>query len=416
MDNIVASAVKKAINIFKSPRFKENGQNGSEQSYYYSGRPYRYPSFIKHGPRAVTGYIWNRIAMDVSSITIQHARLDESGRFIGPINSRFNRCLTIESNIDQSAKAFIQDVVLSMFDEGCVAIVPVEIYKSKKKDSYDISSMRVGKIISWMPDKVKVNLYNEVTGQREDFVFPKKYVAIVENPLYSVMNEPNSTVARLLRKMNLLDMIDEQSSSGKLDLIIQLPYQVRGEGRRRQAEERRKDLENQLLNSKYGVAYSDGTEKIIQLNRPIENNLMSQIEFLRKTINEQLGISSEILNNSASQEEMLNYYSRIIEPIVAAIVDAMIRSFISPKSYSSGETIWYYRDPFKLITVDRIADIADKFTRNEILTSNEIRGKIGFMPSNDPRADQLLNKNLNHPDEGQNGEERTKQIENGDDM
>ena len=348
--------------------------------------------------RSIITSIFNRVAMDVSAIDIRHVRLDDDGRFTSEMDSRLNNCLSLEANLDQTARAFIQDAVLSMFDEGTVAIVPVETTADPRlTDAYDILSLRTGKIVEWYPQHVKVWLYNERTGRRENVVFPKKTVAIVENPLYSVINEPNSTMQRLIRKLNLLDSIDEQSSSGKLDLIIQLPYVIKTEARREQAEKRRKDIEHQLKDSKYGIAYTDGTERITQLNRAVENNLMSQIEYLTSMLYSQLGITQSILDGTADEKAMLNYNNRTIEPIVSAFVDEMKRKFLSKTARTKKQSIEFFRDPFKLVPIDNIAEIADKFTRNEIMTSNEIRQVIGMKPSNDPDADELRNKNLSRP-------------------
>lgn len=348
--------------------------------------------------RSIITSIFNRVAMDVSAIDIRHVRLDDDGRFTSEMDSRLNNCLSLEANLDQTARAFIQDAVLSMFDEGTVAIVPVETTADPRlTDAYDILSLRTGKIVEWYPQHVKVWLYNERTGRRENAVFPKKTVAIVENPLYSVINEPNSTMQRLIRKLNLLDSIDEQSSSGKLDLIIQLPYVIKTEARREQAEKRRKDIEHQLKDSKYGIAYTDGTERITQLNRAVENNLMSQIEYLTSMLYSQLGITQSILDGTADEKAMLNYNNRTIEPIVSAFVDEMKRKFLSKTARTKKQSIEFFRDPFRLVPIDNIAEIADKFTRNEIMTSNEIRQVIGMKPSDDPNADELRNKNLSRP-------------------
>ena len=348
--------------------------------------------------RSIITSIFNRVAMDVSAIDIRHVRLDDDGRFTLEMDSRLNNCLSLEANLDQTARAFIQDAVLSMFDEGTVAIVPVETTADPRlTDAYDILSLRTGKIVEWYPQHVKVWLYNERTGRRENVIFPKKTVAIVENPLYSVINEPNSTMQRLIRKLNLLDSIDEQSSSGKLDLIIQLPYVIKTEARREQAEKRRKDIEHQLKDSKYGIAYTDGTERITQLNRAVENNLMSQIEYLTSMLYSQLGITQSILDGTADEKAILNYNNRTIEPIVSAFVDEMKRKFLSKTARTKKQSIEFFRDPFRLVPIDNIAEIADKFTRNEIMTSNEIRQVIGMKPSNDPNADELRNKNLSRP-------------------
>ena len=368
----------------------------------YSYRQDR-PRFTRGNERSIVTSVYNRIALDVAAINIQHCKLDKNGRFISSIDSKLNRCLNLEANLDQTGRAFIQDVVISMFDEGCVAIVPVDTNLDPNvTGSYDISSMRTGKILEWYPDKIKVRAYNEKTGIKEDIIVPKSTTAIIENPLYAVINEPNSTMQRLIRKLNLLDAIDEQSGSGKLDLIIQLPYTIKSEARRKQAEDRRKDIEMQLASSKYGIAYTDSTEHITQLNRPVDNNLMKQIEYLTSMLYSQLGITQSILDGTADEKTMLNYYSRSIEPIVSAIVDEMKRKFLTKTAISQSQSISFFRDPFKLVPVNDIAEIADKFTRNEIMTSNEIRQIIGMKPSNDPKADKLLNSNINHPEEEQN--------------
>lgn len=364
----------------------------------YGYRPDRV-LLARRNERSIVTSIFNRISLDAAAISIQHCRLDENGRYLNTINSGLNECLNVEANIDQTGRAFIQDAVMSMLDEGCVALVPVDTdLDPKNTSSYDILTMRTGKVVEWFPAHVRVNVYNDRTGRREDVVLPKKSVAIVENPLYSVMNEPNSTMQRLIRKLSLLDVTDEQTASGKLDLIIQLPYVIRTEGRRQQAENRRKDIEQQLASSKYGIAYADGTEKIVQLNRSLENNLLKQIEYLTNLAFSQLGMTQSILDGTADDKTMLNYYSRIIEPIVSAIVDAMKRTFLTKTARTQRQTIMFFRDPFKLVPVNDIAEIADKFTRNEILTSNEIRQIIGMTPSNDPKADQLVNSNISQPD------------------
>lgn len=366
----------------------------------YSYRPDR-PRLTRGNERSIVTSVYNRIAIDCSAIDIKHVRLDDNERFKEEIDSGLNNCLSVEANIDQSGRAFIQDVVMSMLDEGCVAIIPVETDKDPiLTDSYKILSMRTGKILEWYPSHVKVRAYDERTGRKEDIVLPKARVGIVENPLYAVINEPNSTMQRLIRKLCLLDAIDEQSGSGKLDLIIQLPYIIKTEARRQQAENRRKDIEMQLAGSKYGIAYTDGTERITQLNRPVENNLMKQIEYLTQMLYSQLGITQAVLDGTADEQTMLNYYDRTIEPILSAIVDEMKRKFLTKTARSQKQSIEFYRDPFRLVPVNNIADIADKFTRNEILTSNEIRQIIGMKPSDDPKADQLINSNINHAGEG----------------
>lgn len=348
--------------------------------------------------RSIVTAVYNRIAMDAAAIDICHVRLDEDGRYIETINSGLNECLSLSANVDQTGRAFLQDVYMSMLDEGCIAIVPTDTsIDPKKTDGYDILSMRTGKIVEWYPDKVKVRLYNEKTGKKEDVVLYKRNVAIIENPLYAVINERNSTMQRLIRKLNLLDVIDEQSGSGKIDLIIQLPYIIKTDARKQQAEERRKAIEEQLSNSKYGIAYTDGTERITQLNRPVENNLMKQIEYLMSLLFSQLGMTQSILDGTADEKTMLNYYTRTVEPIVATPVDEMKRKFLTKTARTQHQSIMYFRDPFGLVPVNNIAEIADKFTRNEILTSNEIRQIIGRKPSKDPKADKLINSNISQP-------------------
>lgn len=365
----------------------------------YYRRPDR-STVMRRNERSIITTLFNRISMDASSISIQHCRLDDNGRFLEQIDSGLNTCLNLAANIDQTGRAFIQDAVMSMLDEGSVALVPVDTDRNPEvTNSYDILSMRTGKIVEWYPAHVKINIYNDRTGRREDIVLPKDSVAIVENPLYSVINEPNSTVQRLMRKLALLDVTDEHTASGKLDLIIQLPYVIKTPARRQQAEERRQDIENQLAGSKYGIAYTDGTERITQLNRSLDNNLLKQIEYLTNLAYSQIGVTQAIMDGSADDKTMLNYYSRIIEPIVAALVDGMKRTFLTQTARSQRQTIMYFRDPFKLVPINDIAEIADKFTRNEILTSNEIRQLIGFKPSDDPKADQLVNSNISQPNE-----------------
>ena len=366
-------------------------------AYYY--RPDR-PRFSRGNERSITTSVLNRIALDVSSIDIFHVRLDENGRFLSTVDSGLNNCLTLSANADQTGRAFKQDAVMSMLDEGCVALVPVDTSTDPNKtDSYEIETMRVGKIIQWRPQHVQIRLYNEQTGKKDEIWLPKRSVAIVENPLYAVMNEPNSTMQRLIRKLALLDVTDEQTASGKLDLIIQLPYVVKTEARRQQAETRRKDIEMQLAGSKYGIAYTDGTEKITQLNRSVENNLMKQVEYLTNQLYSQLGITQAILDGTADDKTMLNYYNRTIEPIVAAIVDEMKRKFLTKTARTQHQSIQFFRDPFRLVPVNDIAEIADKFTRNEIMTSNEIRQIVGMKPSDDPKADELRNSNISQSKE-----------------
>jgi hypothetical protein len=362
--------------------------------------PYRAdrPRMSRGNERSIVTSVYNRIALDVAALNVQHVRLDENGRFLSVIDDGLNNCLTLEANVDQTARSFIQDVVISMFDEGSVAIVPVDTTTDPNvSGSYDIQSLRVGQILDWYPQYIRTRVYNEQTGRKEDIVVPKSAVAIIENPLYAVINEPNSTMQRLIRKLNLLDVIDEQSGSGKLDLIIQLPYVIKTEARRQQAENRRKDIERQLSGSKYGIAYTDGTEHITQLNRSVNNNLMSQIEYLTSMLYSQLGITQSILDGTADEKTMLNYNNRTIEPIISAIVDEMKRKFLTKTARSQRQSISFFRDPFKLVPVNEIAEIADKFTRNEIMTSNEIRQVVGMKPSDDPRADELRNKNLSEP-------------------
>ena len=363
----------------------------------YSYRPDR-PRLSRGNERSIVTAIYNRIALDVASIDIKHCKLDENGRYVKDMKSGLNECLTVEANMDQTARAFIQDVVISMLDEGVVAVVPVDTtLNPKTTGSYDITSMRTGKILEWSATSVKIKVYNDRTGQKEDIILPKSTVGIIENPLYSVINEPNSTMQRLIRKLNLLDSIDEQSGAGKLDLIIQLPYIIKTEARRQQAETRRKEIEMQLAGSKYGIAYTDGTERVTQLNRPVENNLMKQIEYLTSMLYSQLGFHQTILDGTADEKTMLNYTNRTIEPIASAIVDELKRKFLTKTARTQGQSIEFFRNPFRLVPINNIAEIADKFTRNEILTSNEIRQIIGMKPSNDPKADQLINSNIAHP-------------------
>lgn len=354
--------------------------------------------FSRGVEKSIVTSVYNRLALDVTSIAIKHVRLDDNDRFVEEVDSGLQNCLNVEANIDQTGRAFLQDVVMSMLDEGCVAIVPVDTtIDPTKSGSYDINTMRTGKILEWYPAHVRVRVYNDRTGIYEELTLPKSTVGIIENPLYAVINQPNSTMQRLIRKLNLLDVVDEQTSSGKLDLIIQLPYVIKTESRRLQAEERRKDIEMQLSGSKYGIAYTDGTEKITQLNRPAENNLMRQVEYLTNMLYSQLGLTQSIMDGSANDKTMLNYYNRTIEPIVAAIVDELKRKFLTKTARTQKQTIMYFRDPFKLVPVNEIADIADKFTRNEIMSTNEMRHVIGMKPSDDPSADELRNKNLNRP-------------------
>ena len=365
----------------------------------YSYRPDR-PRLTRGNERSIINSIFNKIALDVASIDIVHCKLDENNRYIETIDSGLNNCLTLEANIDQTGRAFIQDIVMSMLDEGSVAIVPVDTtLNPKDTNSYDIVSMRTGKILAWYPEHVRVQLYNEKTGKKEELILPKKTVGIIENPLYTVINEQNSTMQRLKRKLALLDMVDEQNSSGKLDLIIQLPFVVKSDARRQQAEKRRKDIEMQLVGSKYGIAYTDGTERITQLNRPVDNNLFTQVESLTSMLYSQLGITQSVLDGTADEKTMLNYYNRSIAPFVDAIVDELKRKFLSKTARTRRQSIQAFRDPFKLVPVNELAEIADKFTRNEILSSNEIRQIIGRKPSKDPKADQLINSNISQPNQ-----------------
>ena len=405
--------IKNAWNAFVNNRDPTSKWKDIGSSYYY--RPDR-QRFTGGNERTIVTSVYNRIAMDVAAIDIKHVRLDENDRYLETIDSGINRCFSEEANIDQTGRAFIQDIVMSMLDEGCVAIVPVDTNVDPTlSNSYDILSMRVGQILQWYPNHVQVRVYNDRTGNKEDIILPKETVGIIENPLYAVINEPNSTMQRLIRKLSLLDAIDEQSSSGKLDLIIQLPYTIKTEARRQQAEQRRKEIEMQLTNSKYGIAYTDGTEHITQLNRPIENNLMKQIEYLTSMLYSQLGITTTILDGSADEKTMLNYYTRTIEPIISAIVCEAKRKFLTKTARSQRQSFLFFRDPFKLVPISQIADIADKFTRNEIASSNEIRQCIGMKPSKDPKADMLINSNLNQPEANKIAEQEYMQ-KNPEDM
>ena len=398
MELTLSSRLKNAWNAFTNNRDPTIIPQHRDIGGGYVYRPDRI-RFTRGNERTIATSVYNRIAMDVASIKFKHCRIDKNERYIEDIKSGLNECLGLEANIDQTGRSFIQDVVMSMFDEGAVAIVPVDTsFDPTKSTSYDILSMRTGKILEWYPAHVKVRVYNDRTGRKEDIVLPKRSVAIVENPLYAVINEPNSTMQRLVRKLNILDAIDEQSGSGKLDLIIQLPYVIKTDARKDQAEKRRKDIEEQLKGP-YGIAYTDGTEKITQLNRPIENNLMKQIEYLTNQLYSQIGMTASVLDGTADEKAMLNYNNRTIEPIASAIVDAMKRSFLSKTARTQGQTIMFFRDPFKLVPINNIADIADKFATNEILSSNEIRQIIGMKPADDPKADELRNSHLNHPED-----------------
>ncbi len=407
MEMSLGARLKHAWNVFTAKEAVGGRWDIGPSNYY---RPDR-PIFSRGNERSIITSVYNRIALDVAAITIHHVRLDDEGRFTSVMDSSLNDCLSLEANIDQTGRAFIQDVVQSMLDEGCVAIVPVDTDLDPKSGSYKIETMRTGKILEWYPQHVKVRVYNERTGRKEDVLVPKRTVAIVENPFYAVMNEPNSTMQRLIRKLNILDAIDEQSGSGKLNLIIQLPYVIKTEARRQQAEKRRKDIEEQLSGSKYGVAYTDGTEHVVQLNRPVDNNLMSQIEFLTSMLYSQLGLTQSIMDGTADDKTMLNYLTRTVEPILSAIVDEMKRKFLTKTARSQKQSILFFRDPFKLVPVGEFAEIADKMTRNEVMTSNEIRQKIGMTPSKDPNADKLRNSNLSAPKEESTEQNKPKEDE-----
>ena len=401
------SRLKHAWNAFTN---RDPTSKGIGPGVGYSYRPDR-PRFTRGNEKSLTTSVYNRIALDVAAIDIKHCKLDKNNRYIEDVNSGLNNCINLEANIDQTGRSFIQDVVMSMLDEGCVAIVPVDTtFNPNNTNSYDIQTMRTAKIIEWKPTSVKVRIYNDRTGEKEELWVPKKTVAIIENPLYAVVNEPNSTMQRLVRKLNLLDIIDEQSGSGKLDLIIQLPYVIKTEARRAQAEQRRKDIEEQLSGSKYGIAFTDGTEHVTQLNRSLDNNLMKQIEYLTSMLYSQLGITQSILDGTADERTMLNYNSRIIEPIVSAIVNGMKWKFLTKTARSQKQSIMFFKDPFKLVPVGDLAEIGDKMTRNEIMSSNELRQVIGLKPSDDPRADELRNKNLNEPANKSNESEKPNEL------
>jgi len=399
MEFNIGSRIRRAWNAFLSREPTRYYGNG------YSYRPDRSRLSIGAEKTTVTA-VYNRIALDVSAISIQHVRLDDNNRYIETIDDGLNQCLTLSANIDQTSRAFVQDIVMSMLDEGCVAICPIEASENFfENSSFDIYSMRTGKIIEWYPDSVRVRIYNDQTGQKEELVYPKRCVAIIENPLYAVVNETNSTVQRLIRKLSLLDAVDEAASSGKMDLIIQLPYSLKSSLKQEQAERRRQQIEDQLMGSKYGIAYIDGTEHITQLNRSLDNNLLKQIEYLTNMLYSQLGITTAVMDGTANEETMLNYNSRTVEPIISAIVDEMKRKFLTRTARSQKQSIMFFKDPFKLVPVSQIAEIADKMTRNEIMTSNEIRQIIGMKPSNDPSADELRNKNLSEPAENKQPDE-----------
>lgn len=395
----LSSRLKHAWDAFSGNRDPTYHYRTHDYGPGYGYRPDRM-RFTRGNEKSIVTAIYNRIAMDVAALTIQHVQLDEDGRFIGVVKSSLNECLNYKANIDQTGRALVQDIVMSMLDEGCVAVVATDTTKDPRTtDSYDVLSMRTGKVLEWYPKHVKVKVYNEETGQKEDIILPKKNVAIIENPLYAVVNEPNSTMQRLIRKLNLLDAIDEQSGSGKLDLIIQLPYTIKTEARRAQAETRRKDIENQLAGSKYGIAYADGTERITQLNRPVENNLLKQIEFLTTMGYGQLGITQAVMDGTADEKTMRNYETRTIEPIVSAIVDALKCTYISKTARTQGKSVMFFRDPFRLTPMGEIAEIFEKFTGNGIMSANEARQKIGMKPTDDEQADKLINNRIKQPTE-----------------
>ena len=401
------SVIKHAWGLFtntnnKNPTVKPEGSS-------YTISPTR-PRFTRGNERTIVTSVYNRIAIDASTIDVMHVRLDDEGRFKEPIKSNLNNCLTVEANIDQTSRAFMLDVVISLLDEGCVAVVPVKTtLNPNNTESYDIEELRTGRIMEWFPKHVLVRLYNDETGMYQDVTLPKSQVAIIENPLYTIMNEPNSTMQRLIHKLSLLDIIDEESSSGKMDLIIQLPYIIKNDTKRSQAEERRKQIEDQLRGSRYGVAYIDGTEKVTQLNRSVENNILKQVEYLTNLLYSQLGLTQTIMDGTADENAMNNYYNRTVEPVVSAIVDEFHRKFLTKTARTQGQAIMFFRDPFKLMSVTAIADTADKFTRNELLSSNEFRQIIGRKPSTDPKADMLLNKNISHAPEELDGYDKNNQ-------
>lgn len=396
MASSFSDSLKHAWNIIR---------NGDNEDFQALHSPYPFGASVGYRPdrpslnlaneRSMLASIFTRISIDVSAIDIRHVRLDDNGRFLAYVKSDLDNCLSVEANLDQRSRAFIQDAVLTMLETGCVALVPIDTTSDPTQGSYDIKTMRVGEIVDWYPKHVRVKVYNENLGVKQEVVVPKAVVAIIESPLYSVINEPNSTLKRLIRKLNLLDRMDEQSSAGKLDIIIQLPYVIKTEARQQQAEKRRKDIEMQLQGSKYGIAYTDGTERITQLNRPVDNTLVKQVEDLKKDLYAQLGLMPEIFDGSASETAMTNYYSRTIDPIVKALTEEMTRKFLTKTARTQGQSVEFYRDPFFLVPLSSLADISDAFTRNEILSSNEVRGILGFQPSSDPRADELRNKNIN---------------------
>ena len=401
------SVIKHAWGLFtntnnKNPTIKPEGSS-------YTISPTR-PRFTRGNERTIVTSVYNRIAIDASTMDVMHVRLDDEGRFKEPIKSNLNNCLTVEANIDQTSRAFMLDIVISLLDEGCVAVVPVKTtLNPNNTESYDIEELRTGRIMEWFPKHVLVRLYNDETGMYQDITLPKSQVAIIENPLYTIMNEPNSTMQRLIHKLSLLDIIDEESSSGKMDLIIQLPYIIKNDTKRSQAEERRKQIEDQLRGSRYGVAYIDGTEKVTQLNRSVENNILKQVEYLTNLLYSQLGLTQTIMDGTADENAMNNYYNRTVEPVVSAIIDEFHRKFLTKTARTQGQAIMFFRDPFKLMSVTSIADTADKFTRNELLSSNEFRQIIGRKPSTDPKADMLLNKNISHAPEELDGYDKNNQ-------
>ena len=403
------SVIKHAWGLFtntnnKNPTVKPEGSS-------YTISPTR-PRFTRGNERTIVTSVYNRIAIDASTIDIMHVRLDDEGRFKEPIKSNLNNCLTVEANIDQTSRSFMLDIVISLLDEGCVAVVPVKTtLNPNNTESYDIDELRTGRIVEWFPKHVMIRLYNDETGMYQDITLPKSQVAIIENPLYTIMNEPNSTMQRLIHKLSLLDIIDEESSSGKMDLIIQLPYIIKNDTKRSQAEERRKQIEDQLRGSRYGVAYIDGTEKVTQLNRSVENNILKQVEYLTNLLYSQLGLTQTIMDGTADENAMNNYYNRTVEPVVSAIIDEFHRKFLTKTARTQGQAIMFFRDPFKLMSVTSIADTADKFTRNELLSSNEFRQIIGRKPSTDPKADMLLNKNISHAPEEMDGYDKNNQNE-----
>ena len=403
------SVIKHAWGLFtntnnKNPTVKPDGSS-------YTISPTR-PRFTRGNERTIVTSVYNRIAIDASTMDVMHVRLDDEGRFKEPIKSNLNNCLTVEANIDQTSRSFMLDIVISLLDEGCVAVVPVKTtLNPNNTESYDIEELRTGRIMEWFPKHVLVRLYNDETGMYQDVTLPKSQVAIIENPLYTIMNEPNSTMQRLIHKLSLLDIIDEESSSGKMDLIIQLPYIIKNDTKRSQAEERRKQIEDQLRGSRYGVAYIDGTEKVTQLNRSVENNILKQVEYLTNLLYSQLGLTQTIMDGTADENAMNNYYNRTVEPVVSAIVDEFHRKFLTKTARTQGQAIMFFRDPFKLMSVTNIADTADKFTRNELLSSNEFRQIIGRKPSTDPKADMLLNKNISHAPEEMDGYDKNNQNE-----